>query len=111
MFALEWCEFCCSVRKMLAKYEIPYTSIDIDSVTYAEDDRGAKIREVIKNKTTWNTFPQIFIGGEFIGGCTDLFDSCKDGTLAQQLQSKDIPMNTQSKDDPYSFLPKWLHSR
>jgi cysteine synthase A len=111
MFALEWCEFCWSVRKMLAKYEIPYISIDIDSVAYAEGDRGAKIREVIKNRTTWNTFPQIFISGEFIGGCTDLFDACKDGTLVPKLQDRNIPVNAAVKDDPYSFLPKWLHSR
>ena len=31
MFALEWCEFCWSVRKMLARYDIPYRSIDLDS--------------------------------------------------------------------------------
>ena len=66
---------------------------------------------VIENKTTWTTFPQIFIEGEFIGGCTDLFDACKDGSLASQLQSKNIPMNNDIKDDPYTFLPKWLHPR
>jgi len=94
-----------------AKYEIPYISIDIDPVACAQDGLGAKIRKVIENKTTWNTYPQIFIGGEFIGGCTDLFDACKDGILAQQLQNKDIPINTEVKEAPYSFLPTGLHSR
>lgn len=111
MFALEWCEFCWSVRKMLTKYEIPYVSIDIDSVKYEDGNKGGKIREVIKRKTTWNTFPQIFIGGEFVGGCTDIFDSCKEGLLEQQLDNLAVGFNKTVKDDPYHFLPKWLHPR
>jgi cysteine synthase len=111
MFALEWCEFCWSVRKMLAKYEIPFVSVDIDSVAYEQNNRGGKFREVIRSKTTWNTFPQIFIGGEFIGGATDIFDRCKDGQLQKRLDALGINYNKTIKDEPYSFLPKWLHPR
>jgi len=111
MFALEWCEFCWSVRRVLAKYGIPYLSIDIDSVAYQDNNRGGNIREVLKNKTSWNTLPQIFIGGEFIGGCTDLFDRCKDGSLAKLLQTHQIPYNESIQVDPYTFLPTWLHPR
>jgi cysteine synthase A len=111
MFALEWCEFCWSVRKVLAKYQIPYRSVDLDSVAYQDDNRGGKIREALRAKTGWNTFPQIFIGGEFIGGCTDLFDSLKEGSLAEQLQRHEVPFDAGVKDDPYSFLPGWLHPR
>ena len=32
LLALEWCEFCWSVRKMLAHYDIPYRAIDLESV-------------------------------------------------------------------------------
>jgi cysteine synthase A len=110
MFALQWCEFCWSVRNMLAKYEIEFVSVDIDSVQHDEGNKGQKFREVIHDKTTWNTFPQIFIEGEFIGGCTDIFDQCKDGSLAKRLDELDLPFNPTVKDDPYSFLPKWLQS-
>jgi cysteine synthase A len=111
MFALEWCEFCWSVRKMLAKYEIAFRSVDLDSVTYQDNNRGGKIREALKDRTTWNTFPQIFIGGKFIGGCTDLFDQCKDGRLATLLNSQQIPYNKSVTTDPYTLLPTWLHPR
>src|SRR6185503_4248799 len=36
LFALEWCEFCWAVRKMFARYKIPYRSIDLDSVEYQQ---------------------------------------------------------------------------
>ncbi len=111
MFALEWCEFCWSARKVFAEYGIDFRSVDIDSVEYMENNRGGKIRAALRNKTTWNTFPQIFINGEFIGGCTDLFDDCKDGSLQNRLNSHNIPYNDSIKTDPYSFLPGWLHPR
>ncbi len=111
MFALEWCEFCWSVRKVLARYGIPYRSVDLDSVAYQEGNRGGKVREALAARTGWNTFPQIFIAGEFVGGCTDLFDACKDGTLAQRLQRHGIPHDSGVQDDPYGFLPGWLHPR
>lgn len=111
MYALEWCEFCWSVRKVLDEYGIPYRSIDIDSTEYQDNNLGAKMRVALRNKTSWNTFPQIFIQDEFYGGCTDLFDGCKDGSLLGQLKILKIPCNDSVETDPYSFLPVWLHPR
>jgi cysteine synthase A len=81
MFSHEWCEFCWSVRKMFAKYEVPYRSIDLDSVEYQLDNKGGEIRAALRERTTSKTIPQIFIGGQYIGGATDLFDACKDGSI------------------------------
>jgi cysteine synthase A len=111
MFALEWCEFCWSVRKVLAKYGIEFNSVDLDSVAYQQENRGGLMRAALRERTGWNTFPQIFIGGEFLGGCTDLFDGIKDGTLAARLQTAGIAHDTSVQVDPYDFLPGWLHPR
>jgi cysteine synthase A len=111
LFALEWCEFCWSVRKMFAKYEIPYRSIDLDSVAYQEDNKGGQIRAALREQTTSKTIPQIFIGGQYIGGATDLFDACKDGSLQKMLEENTVSYNKKVQDDPYSFLPGWLHQR
>jgi len=46
LFALEWCEFCWSVRKLFAKLDIPYLALDLDSVKFQEDCKGSKIRAV-----------------------------------------------------------------
>jgi cysteine synthase A len=111
LFALEWCEFCWSVRKMFAKYEIPYRSIDLDSVAYQEDNKGGQIRAALREQTTSKTIPQIFIGGQHIGGATDLFDACKDGSLQKMLEENTVNYNKDVQDDPYTFLPGWLHKR
>jgi cysteine synthase A len=111
LFALEWCEFCWSVRKMFAKYGIPYRSIDLDSVAYQKDNKGGEIRAAILERTGLRTIPQIYIGGKHIGGATELFDAAKDGTMADLLEKSDVSWNRSEDTDPYTFLPGWLHSR
>ena len=111
MFGLEWCEFCWSVRKILDKYNINYRSVDLDSAELAENDRGNKLRNVLEKTNDWPTMPQTYIGGEFIGGCTDLFDSCIDKSLQEKLDNYQIPYDKSVDIDPYKLLPNWLHPR
>ncbi len=111
MFALEWCEFCWSVRKLFAQLGIEYRSIDLDSVAYQEGDRGGKIRVVLREQTGSPTIPQIFIGGRHVGGCTDAFDAFKSGALQALLREAGVAFNERPGLDPYSLLPQWLHPR
>ena len=111
MFAFEWCEFCGSVRKAFAEYAIPYTSIDLDSVAYQPDERGGRLLDVLKRRTGSLTLPQIFIGGEFEGGCTDVFDKLKSGRLHARLEQHGISTDPSVRTDPYELLPGWLHPR
>jgi cysteine synthase A len=111
MFALEWCEFCWSVRRLFAKLGIKYRSVDLDSVEYQQDDRGGQIRAALSARTSFATIPQIFVGGEFLGGCTDVFDAYKQGHLQQLLDQSHVAYDRALHLDPYSFLPTWLHPR
>jgi cysteine synthase A len=111
MFALEWCEFCWSVRRMFAEYKIPYRAVDLDSVAYQQDDWGGQIRGALAARTTWKTIPQIFVGGEFVGGATDTFDAWKDGRLPALLAKYGVAHSGKLDGNPYSFLPTWLHPR
>jgi cysteine synthase A len=111
MFALEWCEFCWSVRKLFARLDIPYRSVDLDSVAYQADDRGGKIRAVLAARTGARTIPQIFIGGNHVGGCTELFDACRDGSMDRLLTAAGVTYDAATDIDPYSLLPKWLQPR
>jgi cysteine synthase A len=111
MFALEWCEFCWSVRRLFAKHGIPYRSVDLDSVEYQQDNRGGSIRAALTARTAITTIPQIFVGGELIGGCTDVFDAYKQGRFQDLLERNNVAYDRSVKVDPYSFLPTWLHPR
>jgi len=111
MFALEWCEFCWSVRRMFARYGIAYRSVDLDSIEYQPEDQGGRIRAALIARTSFGTIPQVFVGGEFLGGCTDVFDACRQGRLQTLLEKNNVPYDRSVKQDPYSFLPSWLHPR
>ncbi len=111
MFALEWCEFCWSVRKMFGAMGVPFRSIDLDSVPFQENNLGGDIRAALKERTGSPTIPQIFVGGEHIGGCTETFDAYNDGRLQALLQKTAVQFDRQKSFDAYSFLPGWLHPR
>ncbi len=111
IFALEWCEFCWSVRKMFRKCGIEYRSVDLDSVAYQENDWGGKIRNALKAKTGYATIPQIFVGGHFIGGCTETFDAFNNGELHKLLKECNVSFDESQQFDAYSLLPRWLQPR
>ena len=111
MFALEWCEFCWSARKLFARLGIEYRSVDLDSVEYQQDDRGGKIRAVLAERTGAVTIPQIFVGGEHVGGCTELFDAHGDGRLLRSLDAIGAAYDASVHVDAYDLLPGWLHPR
>lgn len=111
LFALEWCEFCWSVRKMFAEYDIPYRSIDLDSVDYQKDNLGGDIRAALRERISLPTIPQIFVGGEHVGGATETFDAFNDGRLQELLKRHNIAVEHEQDANAYDFLPKWLHPR
>ncbi len=111
LFALQWCEFCWSVRKLFARLGIEYRSIDLDSVAYQAGDRGGKIRAAVAARTGAKTIPQIFIGGTHVGGATDLFDAWRSGAARALLARRGVAFDAAADLDPYSLLPKWLQPR
>ena len=50
----------------------------------------AEIREGIKAYTQWPTIPQLYIKGEFIGGCDIVRDMYQSGELQALLSEKGI---------------------
>ncbi len=111
MFALEWCEFCWAVRKLFAKLGIAYESVDLDSVAFQRQDIGVKIRAVLGERLGSPTIPQIFVGGQHIGGCTELFDAMQDGSMKALLTEAGVDYDAAIDVNPHSLLPKWVHPR
>jgi len=111
MFALEWCEFCWSVRRLFKEFDIPYRSVDLDSADYQKDNWGGQIRNVLKVRIKSPTIPQIFVGSQHIGGCTETFDAFNNGSLQKLMRDAGVTFKPADNVNAYSFLPKWLHPR
>ena len=66
---------------------LSFMNVEYKDVNVLETD---ELREGIKEFTDWPTIPQLYVKGEFIGGCDIVLDMHKSGELAQVLKSKNI---------------------
>ena len=64
-----------------------YLGVDYSSANVLESD---ELREGIKAYTNWPTIPQLYVKGEFIGGCDIVREMYQSGELQQLLGQKGI---------------------
>lgn len=64
-----------------------YLGVEYASVNVLED---MDIRQGIKEFNNWPTIPQIFLKGEFVGGCDIVREMFESGELQALLKEKDI---------------------
>ncbi|MEO7732385.1 MAG: O-acetylserine lyase, partial [Kofleriaceae bacterium] len=83
----------------------------LDSVAYQKDNRGGLIRAALTARTQVATIPQVFVGGQLVGGATDVLGAWKAGTLQKQLAASNVRFDDGGGIDPFSFLPTWLQPR
>jgi cysteine synthase len=111
MFALAWCEFCWAARKLFDRLGIAYLSVELDGPACHSDDLGVRLRPVLARRTGAPTIPQIAIGGEWLGGCGELFEAWRDGSLRERLAVCGVAYDAEAEIDPERLLPAWLHPR
>ena len=76
------CGFSLAVSNVLKHLEVSFKGVNV-----LEDD---KIREGIKTYSDWPTIPQLYVKGEFIGGCDIVKDMFENGELQTKLKEKAI---------------------
>ena len=97
--------------KLFKALELDYTSIDLDSVAYQTDNKSQRIRAVLAARTGSPTIPQIFIGGELVGGSTDLLAMHDRGELLPRLQELKVAVRADVDIVAESLLPGWIQPR
>jgi monothiol glutaredoxin len=58
----------------------------------------ADIRQGIKDYSDWPTIPQLYVKGEFIGGCDIVTEMTLSGELDQLLEKSGIAYNKEAAD-------------
>ncbi len=71
------CGFSAQVVSVLKSYNVPFKARNI-----LEDP---ELRQGIKDFTEWPTIPQVFINGEFVGGCDIVNELHGNGELKKLL--------------------------
>ena len=71
------CGFSATVVDILSKYDVPFQSYNI-----LLDN---ELRQGLKDYSQWPTFPQLYVGGELIGGCDIIGELHQSGELKEIL--------------------------
>ena len=71
------CGFSAKVVEILNGMNVPYQTYDNLS--------DEELRSGIKEFSSWPTIPQLYINGEFIGGCDICIEMSENGELAKKL--------------------------
>ena len=66
---------------------LSFMNVNYKDVNILESD---ELRQGIKDFTNWPTIPQLYIKGEFIGGCDIILDMHKSGELASVFDTQGI---------------------
>jgi len=76
------CGFSAAVAQILGSLAVPYESVNVLA--------DPQIRDGIKEFSNWPTIPQLYVKGEFVGGCDIVREMFQAGELKAMLSDKGI---------------------
>ena len=76
------CGFSAAVVGVLSHLGVKFRGVNV-----LEDD---SIREGIKTYSDWPTIPQLYVKGEFVGGCDIIREMYESGELTEMFQAQGI---------------------
>lgn len=82
------CGFSARVVQILSHLGVPFQTANV-----LED---AELREGIKQFSQWPTIPQLYVKGEFVGGCDIVTEMFQSGELESLLKEKGVAHNAEA---------------
>jgi monothiol glutaredoxin len=76
------CGFSAAVVKVLDGFGVTYDSVNVLA--------DPEVREGLKEFSNWPTFPQLYVKGEFVGGCDIVREMAASGELAKLLAESGV---------------------
>ena len=78
------CGFSARVIQILTHMDVKFNSAHV-----LEDD---ELRDGIKSFSQWPTVPQLYVKGEFVGGCDIVTEMYQSGELESLLKESGVPV-------------------
>ena len=82
------CGFSAAVIQVLSHLQVKFNSVNV-----LED---MDIREGIKQYSDWPTIPQLYVKGEFVGGCDIIREMFETGELSTFLAEKGVELSSEA---------------
>ncbi len=82
------CGFSAAVVQVLNHLGVKFKGVDV------LQDPG--LRQGIKDYSNWPTVPQLYVKGEFVGGCDIVREMFQEGELTELLNTRGVPVEVQA---------------
>lgn len=87
VYSATYCPYCTEVKSLFSNLKVPAKVIEVNNL---ED--GDAVRAGLTEITGSRTIPQVFIGGNYVGGCDDTISAYKSGELKTLLAGAGISL-------------------
>ena len=78
------CGFSAAVVQILTDLGVKFKSFDVL--------KEPELRQGVKEFSNWPTIPQLYVKGEFVGGCDIIREMFETGELQQLFEQKGVPV-------------------
>jgi monothiol glutaredoxin len=76
------CGFSAAISTLLSNLQVKFKGVDVL--------QDGEIRQGVKDFANWPTVPQLYVKGEFVGGCDIVREMYETGELATMLKDKGV---------------------
>jgi monothiol glutaredoxin len=83
------CGFSAQAVQILSMLGVKFKGVDVLA--------DPSLRQGIKDFSNWPTIPQLYIKGEFVGGCDIMREMFQSGELQKTLADKGVPFEAHQK--------------
>lgn len=89
VFSKTYCGYCTRVKQLLSQLGATFKVIELD-----QESDGDEVQQALLEWTRQRTVPNVFIGGEHVGGCDSVLEKHQQGKLLPMLKdAAAIPNN------------------
>ncbi|MSP48033.1 MAG: Grx4 family monothiol glutaredoxin [Alphaproteobacteria bacterium] len=81
------CGFSAAVVQVLSQVGVKFKGVNVLT--------DPELRDGVKQFANWPTIPQLYVKGEFVGGCDIIREMFESGELQGLLQGKGVPVTVQ----------------
>jgi monothiol glutaredoxin len=78
------CGFSAAVVQILSHVGVKFKGVDVLA--------DPSLRQGIKEFSNWPTIPQLYVKGEFLGGCDIVREMFETGELQKEIESRGVPV-------------------
>lgn len=88
VFSKTYCPYCSEVKSLFERLGVSAKVVELDELA-----DGSSVQDAIGQVTGRRTVPQVFIGGQHVGGCDDTLAAKSSGKLKALLEAAGVSAN------------------